>query len=167
MFYLLRDGLYHAKKMLPQLSSELPAYDMDSDVIGLLERLQHCAEEMCGILVEKKKRRNPELKTRIVGYIKENYANPDLGAWEIAEACGISEKYLYQFVKEQTGRTVGELLENIRMSECESLLMETDKSVTEICTMVGFHSNNTFYKAFKRVYGIAPGKWRENRQRKQ
>ena len=53
------------------------------------------------------------------------------------------------------------------MSECESLLMETDKSVTEICTMVGFHSNNTFYKAFKRVYGIAPGKWRENRQRKQ
>ncbi|MFR8468959.1 hypothetical protein BLA28_32240 [Eisenbergiella tayi] len=167
LFYLLRDGLYHAKKMLPQLSSELPAYDMDSDVIGLLERLQHCAEEMCGILVEKKKRRNPELKTRIVGYIKENYANPDLGAWEIAEACGISEKYLYQFVKEQTGRTVGELLENIRMSECESLLMETDKSVTEICTMVGFHSNNTFYKAFKRVYGIAPGKWRENRQRKQ
>lgn len=167
LFYLLRDGLYHAKKMLPQLSSELPAYDMDSDVIGLLERLQHCAEEMCGILVEKKKRRNPELKTRIVGYIKENYANPDLGAWEIAEACGISEKYLYQFVKEQTGRTVGELLENIRMSECESLLMETDKSVTEICTMVGFHSTNTFYKAFKRVYGIAPGKWRENRQRKQ
>ena len=61
------------------------------------------------ILVEKKKRRNPELKTRIVGYIKENYANPDLGAWEIAEACGISEKYLYQFVKRadrQDGRGI-------------------------------------------------------------
>ena len=42
--------------------------------------------------------------------------------------------------------------------------METDKSVTEICTMVGFHSNNTFYKAFKRVYGIAPGKWKTGKE---
>lgn len=164
LFFLLRDGLYHAKKILPEATPELPAYDMNSDVIGLLDPLYKCAAEMCKIVTDKKKSRNPELKNRIIEYMKENYANPDLGAWEIAEACGISEKYLYQFIKEQTGRTVGELLENIRMSHCESLLMETDKSITEICTMVGFHSNNTFYKAFKRIYGIAPGKWRENRR---
>lgn len=167
LFYLLRDGLYHAEKMLPQLSSELPAYDMDSDVTGLLDLLHQCAVEMCKIVVEKKRSRNPELKIRIIEYIKNNFTNPDLGACDIAEACDISEKYLYQFIKEQTGRTVGDLLENIRMSECECLLMETDKSITEICTMVGFHSNNTFYKAFKRVYGIAPGKWRENRRKRQ
>lgn len=167
-FFLLRDGLYHARKMLPGealLELPLPAYDINSDVSGLLDKLCRCAEAMCTKMNEKKKSRNPELKNKILEYMQAHYSNPDLSAREIAAACGISEKYLYQFIKEQTGKTAGDLLENIRMTECERPLLETDKPVTELYASVGFYSNNTFYKAFKRIYGVSPGKWRESRKK--
>ena len=33
-------------------------------------------------------------------------------------------------------------------------------TVNEIANMVGFNSPNTFYKAFRRMYGIAPTAYR-------
>ena len=40
------------------------------------------------------------------------------------------------------------------------LLRETDDTVQNISVQVGFANFGTFYKAFKREFGVAPGKFR-------
>ena len=71
-------------------------------------------------------------------------------------------KYLYNLVKEQTGKSFGEYLEGIRFRQAEKLLIESDTKINRIHKMIGFYSQNTFYKAFYRIYGVSPGTWREH-----
>ena len=49
---------------------------------------------------------------------------------------------------------------HLRMTKAAELLVEQDMSIKEICYAVGFNSENSFYKAFKRTYGITPTQYR-------
>ena len=76
----------------------------------------------------------------------------------------MSEKYLYAFVKENTGRTVGSLIEEARMERAKALLL-AGCSVAEAAQAVGYELPNSFYKAFKRCTGVSPGVWRQQAER--
>ena len=80
----------------------------------------------------------------------------------VAEQFHISEKYVFKLVKDETELPFGKYVENLRMQKAKELLIQTELSASEIAKMVGFHSITTFYKAFNRVFGVAPIAWRES-----
>ena len=80
----------------------------------------------------------------------------------VAEKFSLSEKYFFAFVKEQTGKSFGKYIENIRLDKVIELLKTTDTNVNEIAQQVGFNSISTFYKTFNRVFGVSPAEWRKN-----
>ena len=73
-----------------------------------------------------------------------------------AEQFKISKKYLSQFLKEQTGKSYTEYVEELRLDHAMQLLRTTDLNITDIAEQCGFSTANTFYKAFRRKYQLSP-----------
>ena len=60
------------------------------------------------------------------------------------------------FFKQETGKTIIEYLNDIRIDTAKMLLMTTTKSVEEIAYAVGYESPKYFARIFKSVVGISP-----------
>ncbi len=60
------------------------------------------------------------------------------------------------FLKDQTGKSFTEYVEELRLSRAMELLRGSELGITEISVQCGFSTQNTFYKAFRRRFGISP-----------
>jgi transcriptional regulator GlxA family with amidase domain len=49
-----------------------------------------------------------------------------------------------------------------RMDRAAWLLRTTDYSISKICEEVGYISENSFFKAFKKLYSTTPAKYRKD-----
>ena len=81
-------------------------------------------------------------------------------AFLICDQIGISEKYLIQFVKEQTGESFTVFLERKRIEKAMDYLKTTDFSNEVIAAKCGFSAVNTFYRVFRKRVGMSPGAYR-------
>jgi transcriptional regulator GlxA family with amidase domain len=95
----------------------------------------------------------------LIKYVRENSAHSiDVG--ELAYKIGISENYLcYMFLK-KIGMSVWEYREQCRFSDAKKILIDTEKSVEEICTECGFDETVNFVRAFTEAEGITPIEYR-------
>jgi AraC-like DNA-binding protein len=93
--------------------------------------------------------------------IHENVNSP----WTVeslAAAAGMSRSAFALRFKEILGQTPLDYLTEWRMQKAMPLLRNGDKKLVEIARMVGYESDAAFSRAFKRVVGIAPRKYRQN-----
>ncbi len=97
----------------------------------------------------------------IEAYIREHYADPDLTLTSTADHFRMNEKYLSHFFKEVGKINFSSAVEKIRMEEVIRYMKETDLPIAGICMKCGYSSSNSFYKAFKRVYGVSPNTYRK------
>jgi len=74
----------------------------------------------------------------------------------------VNEKYLSHFFKDAGGVNFSAVVEKVRMEEVVRAMQETNLPITDICLRCGYSSSNSFYKAFKRVYGVSPNVYRKN-----
>lgn len=121
-----------------------------------INNLCDCCFEICTHVDSLRRSHNQQLQQRVLEWIRENYANPDLNAAMAAQSCHVSQKYLSQFLKEQTGRSFLAYVEELRLRQAMDLLRETSLSITDVGTQCSFSTANTFYKAFRRKYGMSP-----------
>ena len=127
-----------------------------------LKKLTAVIREIAGQIRQKKQNGYERLKSEILSYIKSNYADSQLSAGALSLHFGINEKYISNFIKEQTGKSYYEYLEYVRLSQAARLLKNAGLPILEVARQCGFHSQNTFYKAFRRAYGVAPSVYRES-----
>ena len=162
MYEGFRSTLYFAGREYGDIPVLVPMFDDSRPLAEHKEQLKTAAAAFCAGVNAQKKSRNEDRKQRILDYIQDHYTDSELYAASIAEYAGISEKYLYNFVKEQTGMSVGNYLMDLRMKRAAELLSANNIPVKDVCRMVGFNSENSFYKAFKRMYGVTPSQYRES-----
>jgi len=74
----------------------------------------------------------------------------------LAAACGMSRSAFAVRFKELVGETPLEYLTNWRMQKATGLLQKGDRKLFEVAKSVGYDSDASFSKAFKRVFGVAP-----------
>ncbi|MGO1282245.1 MAG: helix-turn-helix domain-containing protein, partial [Psychrobacter sp.] len=74
----------------------------------------------------------------------------------LSQRVGINECYLKQQFKQQTGKTIGQFIRELRMQEAMRLLLDEYKSVQETAWYVGYHDPSNFSKAFAKFYGVTP-----------
>lgn len=96
----------------------------------------------------------------IIDFIGEHYCDSDMCLSLLSQKFKLSEAYISRMIKVRTGSTYTEYLELMRMRRAAELLRTTDKNVNDIALALGYETPNTFYKAFKRVYHVAPGAYR-------
>jgi len=112
------------------------------------------------VVLDRKKQKNQEMTLRIIAYIQLNFADINLGLYSVASEFDLTEKYLSQFFKDQTGENFATFVEKIRLERAIELMKQSELTIHEIATKVGYDKDNTFYRAFKRVYGVSPTTYR-------
>ncbi|MDR1247422.1 MAG: AraC family transcriptional regulator [Clostridiales Family XIII bacterium] len=94
-------------------------------------------------------------------YINENISE-DLGLDTISKNLFVSKYHLLREFKKCIGYTVHQYILIKRLLLAENLLAEGKSTITEICFNCGFVSYTNFIRAFKKHYGISPGKFSKN-----
>jgi AraC family transcriptional regulator len=84
----------------------------------------------------------------------------DLTLEEMAAAAYLSPFHFARLFKKLTGATPHAYLSGLRLARAQSLLAETDFSVTEIALKVGYDSPSHFTKAFRQAAGLTPREFR-------
>jgi AraC-like DNA-binding protein len=80
----------------------------------------------------------------------------------LAAACGMSRSAFAVRFKELVGETPLEYLTNWRMQKASTLLKKGDRKLVEVAESVGYDSEASFSKAFRRVLGVAPTEYRRS-----
>ncbi len=96
----------------------------------------------------------------VVQYINSNYAE-DISVEKLAKQVFLSRSHFCRQFKKITGFSPLEYIHSVRLKEAESLLMETDLSITEIALQTGFPGGNYFGDFFRKNHGISPREWRK------
>lgn len=128
-----------------------------------VEDLRKAAVRLLEIRESQKKSHNTELREKITAYIAEHFQKPNFSSEEVCRETKISEKYLTQFLKEQTGKTFVKYVEDLRIEKAKEMLLMTNESNEKIAESVGFGAVNSFYRVFNRKMGISPGQFRKNK----
>ena len=68
--------------------------------------------------------------------------------------------FLYYNLKlEELTAAVSEYIEKKRMQKAVELLLEGNKKTRAVWEAIGYTNSNTFFKAFKRTYGVSPSEY--------
>ncbi|MEK5143240.1 MULTISPECIES: helix-turn-helix transcriptional regulator [Paenibacillus] len=93
--------------------------------------------------------------------ITRNYKNP-LSVDQICKQFLISSRQFQRKFKKASGMTYTKMLQDIRIHESCSLLLDTSWSVQTIALEVGIHDMKYFYRIFKERCGLTPHEFRFN-----
>lgn len=126
--------------------------------------IENIYKNFCLYVNQKRQSRNERLLENVMEYVNSNYMDDSLCLFTVASEFDLTEKYLSQFFKERTGENFSAYVEKVRMQRTIELLDEEELSITDIARQVGYNNNNTFYKAFKRIYGVSPSEYRRQKQ---
>ncbi|MDR2178083.1 MAG: helix-turn-helix transcriptional regulator [Treponema sp.] len=78
----------------------------------------------------------------------------------LAEILGMNCSYLCRRFKEETGKTISEYINEVKITEARCLLESTELPLAQISAQLGFSSQNYFQTIFKEITGATPGKYR-------
>ena len=99
---------------------------------------------------------------RLKAYIDENYAQ-ELSLDVLADALGLSAKYLSRVFKLMMGVTLSDYLAYVRMEKVKELLL-TPLPIERIAQQVGITNRTTFTRTFRKLEGMTPSEWRRLHQ---
>lgn len=98
-----------------------------------------------------------------VRYIRE-HACHGATVSDVVRACGLSRSVLERRMRAALGRPPGEEIVRARFAEVKRLLVETDLPLAAIADRCGIEHPQYMAEAFKRLFGITPGRFRAGRR---
>ncbi|MBD5358661.1 MAG: substrate-binding domain-containing protein [Bacteroides sp.] len=102
-----------------------------------------------------------EFYTRFVDEVYRRISDPELQVADIASVMGLGQSQFTRKIKALTNYTPVELIRSIRLQKARTLLVGTEKTVSEIAYSVGFTSLAYFSKCYKEAFGISPTETRD------
>ena len=136
----------------------LPTFDQTRQRSEFSERFGTCFGRMCDAVIRAHQADTFDSDLELIRFIDDNLKNPNLCVNMVTDQYNISAPTLQKIVKRLTGSTFSVYVEEKRLSMAYTLLTEDQYSVQTVAEMCGFSSANSFYKVFKRRYGVSPGK---------
>ncbi|MDT2674654.1 AraC family transcriptional regulator [Enterococcus dongliensis] len=96
---------------------------------------------------------------QILKYINDNYTDISLNT--LGKIFGYNKNYLSNLLKDKTGSSFQELIDQKRLSEAKRLMNETDDNLSTIAMKVGYKSVPSLFKLFKKKTGQTPDFFRD------
>ncbi|WP_168121250.1 AraC family transcriptional regulator [Paenibacillus sp. HB172176] len=124
----------------------------------LSDVLRAIKEEMANVRSE---RSNYKLVLEMRAYLEEHYNNPDMSLQLLGELFGLHVKTASRLFREEIGANFSEELTQIRIERAKAILINTEESIQDITTQVGYMHPNTFIRSFKKQTGQTPGEYRK------
>lgn len=106
-----------------------------------------------------RKREHPQLK-EVLDFIHAHYQE-DISLDMLTDIAHMSKEHLCRTFKKCTGYTPFAYLKYYRILQSCRLLQETDKKISEICTLCGFNNISYFNREFLETMNTTPSKYRK------
>ncbi len=101
----------------------------------------------------------PDYINELIGYIEKHYTE-DCSLSTLAKTINFSPNYLDMVFKKYTGSPLARYVSMFRLKKCQTLLITTQKSISEIAVDVGFSDSQTLIRKFKQVFNLTPLQYR-------
>lgn len=79
---------------------------------------------------------------------------------QLAVKMSVSQRYLSDTLKKETGKTTSEHLQLYLIDEAKNILLKPDKSISEVAYELGFEYPQYFSRLFKKKEGLSPTEYR-------
>src|SRR5206468_9978560 len=96
-----------------------------------------------------------DLATWMVDHLRD-----DLSLTALAGRACLSPRHFARRFKQTFGGTPAAFVENLRLDEARRRLTERTQTIETVGESVGFHSDDSFRRAFHRRFGVNPGAYR-------
>lgn len=126
----------------------------------LINLMTDMVADYCDLVNEYNTRVYSELVSHAITYIKLNFKK-DISLTTIAKELFIHPTYLAKKFKQETGKTVSEFVNEIRIKEAQFIIMATEFKIEDIAYYVGYNDKKYFSKIFKRISGVSPSEYRK------
>lgn len=97
----------------------------------------------------------------VATYIYEHYCE-HLLLEDVAWRFNMSKSFLSKRFKAATGFGFKEYIINLRIQNACKMLLDTNKSITDIAFECGFNDSNYFGDSFRKIKGVSPRAYRNN-----
>jgi AraC family transcriptional regulator len=97
---------------------------------------------------------------RVLAYVSA-HLDGDVSLKRLAGKAGLSPFYLHREFSEAIGETPGKVALRLRLVRGGALLLTTKDSVLDVALASGFRNHETFSRAFRRQFGMAPRAYRK------
>ena len=97
----------------------------------------------------------------VMDYIENNYSEINLTVKKLASYVYLTPTYLSSLFKKETGKTISEYITEVRISKSLEYLSDHRVKLYEIAKRTGYSDANYYSKAFKKIKGMTPSKFRK------
>lgn len=111
------------------------------------------------VIIKGKQTRKQELNVLFQDLVFQHYKE-HRNVQYYADALFVSPKHLTETIKEVTGRTAGEWIDDAVILEAKVLLRNNDISIANVADAIHFPDQSTFGKYFKKHAGMSPSDYR-------
>jgi len=94
-------------------------------------------------------------------YIMQHYADPNFKISDVADQVQMTENAFSRFFQRQSFRSFSDFLIDLRLGKACKLILESDKTISEICYSSGFNNIANFNRLFKKYRGFTPNEFRK------
>jgi len=132
--------------------------------IDTLDELEEYLDGFFGEIVQYLARNQGEASygERIVRYLEEHYRE-EIVFEDMAKEIGISYSYMRKLVFELTGKSLIDYTNELRIEKAKQLLLESNMSISQIATEVGYYNVQSFNRFFRKFEGMPPSSYKASK----
>lgn len=98
--------------------------------------------------------------SKVLQYLKRFYRER-ISLQDLCALCNCSCSYMSHMFKKQTGKSINQYINELRISEAKILLANTRLSITNVALQTGFSSSNYFANVFREHCCCSPTEYRK------
>lgn len=148
-------------------SGECPVLLFERIIHGLASPLENDYRNLCQFFMElflrmgEKREQLPSFVHECLHSIRVNCTFCDFDINTLADSLNVHRSTVSRTVKQYTGITAQEFLENCRIDYALELLRNTNYSINEVALRTGFKRANYFCRVIKQRFSLSPAQLRE------
>ena len=127
-------------------------------LFGLKDLILHLSRIVYEMVNPQITKEQQGLFEKVLDYINE-HLEEDLSLERLAKIFFASKYHIAHLFKEKYGLPVHQYVIKKRLALCKDALLNNEE-ITEICLLCGFSDYSSFYRAFKKEYGLSPKQYK-------
>lgn len=136
----------------------IPVYTRDNRRELFEKQFSDCFTMICDKVRNRVNNNITIFGQKIIDFINNHLYDSNLYITMISDHFNISAPTLQKLVKKNTGQTFLVYVENQRLKKGREMLSTGTYTINEVAAQCGFSITDSFYKAYKKAYGIPPSK---------